>query len=73
MNLASHLLAVLAVLATGIIYGTDALGVLVMRPTWDKVDDRTLVMVNGYMHFYGDRRFPIPGIQRSGITRTFGR
>jgi hypothetical protein len=62
MNLASHLLAAVAVLAAGIIYGTDVLGALVMRPTWEKVDDRTLVMVNGHMHYYGDRRFPIPGI-----------
>jgi hypothetical protein len=29
------------VLAAGIIYGTDVLGALVMRPTWEKVDDRT--------------------------------
>lgn len=62
MNLVSHLLAVVAVLAAGIIYGTDTLGALVMRPTWQKVDDRTLVMVNGHLHYYGDRRFPIPGI-----------
>jgi hypothetical protein len=62
MNLASHLFAAVAVLAAGIIYGTDVLGALVMRPTWEKVDDRTLVMVNGHMHYYGDRRFPIPGI-----------
>jgi hypothetical protein len=62
MNLASHLLAVVAVLAAGIIYGTDVLGALVMRPTWRKVDDRTMVLVNGHMHYYGDRRFPIPGV-----------
>jgi hypothetical protein len=62
MNLVSHVLAVVAVLAAGIIYGTDVLGALVMRPTWEKVDDRALVMVNGHMHYYGDRRFPIPGI-----------
>ncbi len=62
MNLVSHLLAAVAVLSAGIIYGTDVLGALVMRPTWEKVDDRALVTVNGHMHYYGDRRFPIPGI-----------
>ena len=62
MNLVSHVLAVVAVLAAGIIYGTDVLGALVMRPTWEKVDDRALVMVNGHMHYYGDRRFPVPGV-----------
>jgi hypothetical protein len=62
MSLVSHLLAVVAVLAAGIIYGTDVLGALVMRPTWEKVDDRALVMVNGHMHYFGDRRFPVPGI-----------
>lgn len=61
MNLASHLIAVVAVLSGGIIYGTDALGALVMRPTWQKVDDSTLVAVSGHSHYYGDRRFPIPG------------
>ena len=33
-----------------------------MRPTWEKVDDRALVMVNGHMHYFADRRFPVPGI-----------
>jgi hypothetical protein len=62
MNVASHLLAVVAVLTAGIIYGTDVLGALVMRPAWAKVDDRALVVVTGHMHHYGDRRFPVPGI-----------
>jgi hypothetical protein len=58
----SHILAIIGVLTAGIIYGTDALGALVGRPAWKKVDDRTLVMATGYMHYYGDRRFPVPGI-----------
>lgn len=58
----SHVLAITGVLTAGIIYGTDVLGALVGRPAWNKVDDRTLVMANGFMHYYADRRFPIPGI-----------
>lgn len=61
MNLASHLLAVLAVLTAGIVYGTDMLGALVSRPAMRKVDDRALVQVNGHLHYYADKRFPIPG------------
>jgi hypothetical protein len=62
MTTLSHVLAITGVLTAGIIYGTDALGALVGRPAWNKVDDRTLVMATGFMHYYGDRRFPIPGI-----------
>ncbi|MGH3280575.1 MAG: hypothetical protein ACRDNW_15740 [Trebonia sp.] len=47
-------------LTTGIIYGTVALRALVGRPAWNKVDDRTLVMANGFIHYYGSRRFPSP-------------
>ncbi|PJI90945.1 DUF1772 domain-containing protein [Luteimicrobium subarcticum] len=62
MNATSHLLALFAVLGVGMIYGTDALGALVMSPAWKKVDDRTLVSANGWMHYFGDRRFPLPGV-----------
>jgi hypothetical protein len=62
MTTLSHVLAITGVLTAGIIYGTDALGALVSRPAWKKVDDRTLVMATGYLHYYGDRRFPVPGI-----------
>src|SRR6266498_2930159 len=62
MEILSQLLAAVGVLTAGIIYGTDMLGALIGRPTWAKVDDRALVMVSGYMHYFGDRRFPVPGI-----------
>lgn len=62
MNVLSQLIAVIAVMSAAAIYGTDMLGALVMRPTWAKVDDRTLATVAGHSHYYGDRRFPIPGI-----------
>ena len=62
MDTLSHILAIVGVLSAGIIYGTDVLGALVSRPTWQRVDERTLVMATGIMHYYGDRRFPVPGV-----------
>ncbi|HVV12239.1 DUF1772 domain-containing protein [Amycolatopsis sp.] len=62
MNLVSQVLAIVAVLSAGIIYGTDALGALVMRPALERVDERMLVKITGLTHYYGDRRFPLPGI-----------
>lgn len=62
METLSQLLAAVGVLTAGIIYGTDMLGALVGRATWTKIDDRALVTVNGWMHYFADRRFPIPGI-----------
>ncbi|HWK91974.1 MAG TPA: DUF1772 domain-containing protein [Luteimicrobium sp.] len=62
MELASYLVAVVAVLGVGMIYGTDACAALVLRPAYARVDDRTLVTVTGFGHYYGDRRFPVPGV-----------
>ncbi|GAA4849323.1 hypothetical protein GCM10023221_30830 [Luteimicrobium xylanilyticum] len=62
MELASYLVAVVAVLCAGMIYGTDASGALVLRPTYARLDDRALVAVTGFGHYYGDRRFPVPGV-----------
>ncbi len=62
MTILTQLIAAIALLSAAAIYGTDMLGALVMRPTWAKVDDRTLTTIAGHSHYYGDRRFPIPGI-----------
>ena len=53
--------ALIAVLSTGVVYGTDVFCALVQRPALANVDDRTLTAVMGNMHLYGDRRMPIPG------------
>lgn len=68
MTTLSHILAIIGVMTAAIVYGTDVLGALVGRPAWKKVDDRTLVMATGFMHYYGDRRFPIPGIASIAAT-----
>lgn len=55
-------LATVAVLCTAVIFGTDALGALVMRPTYAEIDDRSLVQILGRSHRLGGQRLSIPGI-----------
>jgi predicted lysophospholipase L1 biosynthesis ABC-type transport system permease subunit len=52
----------IAVLGTAIVFGTDAFCAMVLRPALARVDDRCLVAVTGYVHLYGDRRMPVPGV-----------
>jgi hypothetical protein len=53
--------ALIAVLSTSVVYGTDVFCALVQRPALARVDDRALTTVMGNVHRYGDRRMPIPG------------
>ena len=62
MMLFAHLTAVIAVLSTGVIYGTDVFCALVQRPALARVDDATLTAVMGNLHRFGDQRLPGPGI-----------
>lgn len=62
MHLAAHLAALVAVMSTGVVYGTDAFCALVQRPALARVDDATLTAVMGNVHRFGDRRLPVPGI-----------
>jgi hypothetical protein len=54
--------ALIAVLSTAIVYGTDVFCAMVLRPALAQVDDRALVVVIGNVHQIGDRRMPLPGI-----------
>jgi Zn-dependent protease with chaperone function len=54
--------AVIAVISTGVIYGTDMFCALVLRPALKRIDDDALTSVVGSIHRFGDRRLPIPGI-----------
>jgi Domain of unknown function (DUF1772) len=56
-----RLAAVIAVLGTAVVYGTDMFCALVQRPALAGIDDRALVAVMGNVHRYGDRRLPFPG------------
>src|SRR6476619_5845319 len=54
--------ALIAVLGTAVVYGTDVFCAIVLRPALTSVDDRALVAVMGSVHRYGDRRMPVPGV-----------
>ncbi|WP_123027085.1 DUF1772 domain-containing protein [Mycolicibacterium stellerae] len=54
--------ALIAVLGTAVVYGTDVFCAVVLRPALALVDDRGLVAVTGSVHRYGDRRMPVPGV-----------
>jgi hypothetical protein len=54
--------ALIAVLASAVVYGTDVFCAIVLRPALAFVDDGALVAVMGHVHRYGDRRMPVPGV-----------
>lgn len=54
--------ALVAVLGTATVFGTDVFCAIVLRPALAVVDDRALVAVMGSVHRYGDRRMPVPGV-----------
>lgn len=54
--------AVIAVLGTGVVYGTDVFCAMVQRPALARVDDHALLAVMGNVHRYGDRRMRLPGV-----------
>jgi hypothetical protein len=54
--------ALIAVLGTAVVYGTDVFCAMVLRPALAHVDDRILLAVMGNVHRYGDRRMPVPGV-----------
>jgi hypothetical protein len=58
----ARIAALIAVLGTGVVYGTDVFCAMVLRPALASVDDATLVRVSGRVHRYGDRRMPVPGV-----------
>ncbi|MGY2060499.1 DUF1772 domain-containing protein, partial [Nocardia gipuzkoensis] len=58
---AAQVLAVLAVLGNGIVYGTDACVGLIMRSVYKHLDDTAMTVSVGWGHYYGDRRMPFAG------------
>ena len=58
----TQLAAVIAVLGTGVVYGTDVFCALVQRPALARLDDAALTAVMGNVHRFGDRRLPAPGV-----------
>jgi len=60
-----EVLAGLAVLANGVVHGTDVFCAIVLRPAVAAVDDRTLTQLLGHVHRIADRR--IAAIAISGL------
>src|SRR5690242_17056715 len=60
--LITQVIAVIAVLGTGVVFGTDVFCAMVLRPALSRLDDHALVAVTGFVHRYGDRRMPVPGV-----------
>jgi Domain of unknown function (DUF1772) len=62
MTQPGHWFALIAVLGTAVVYGTDVFGAMVQRPALARIDDRALLAAMGNIHRYGDRRMPVPGV-----------
>ncbi|OBH51738.1 DUF1772 domain-containing protein [Mycobacterium sp. E2479] len=60
-DLITRAAALVAVLGTAVVYGTDVFCAIAMRPALASVDNDALVAVMGRVHRYGDRRMPVPG------------
>ena len=56
MRAVIEILAGLAILANGVIYGTDVFGAIVLRPAIAAVDERTLTQLLGHIHRIADVR-----------------
>lgn len=54
--------ATIAIANVAIIFGTDVLAAVVLRPVYAGVDDRTLVQAVGRGHHVGDMRLPVVGV-----------
>jgi hypothetical protein len=62
LDLITRSAALIAVLGTAVVYGTDVFCAIVLRPALASVDDDALVAVTGSVHRYGDRRMPVPWV-----------
>ena len=55
-------LAIVAAICTAVIFGTDVLVALVMRPAYAELDDHAMVQIVGRSHRLGTQRLPVPGV-----------
>ena len=62
MTLTIQIAAVLAIMGTGVVYGTDVFCTIAQRPALARVDDAALTSVMGNLHRYADARMRVPGI-----------
>jgi hypothetical protein len=57
----AQVLATIAILGNGVVYGTDVMAGMVLRSAYRQVDDRTMTVVAGWGHHFADRRMPLVG------------
>jgi hypothetical protein len=62
MSLVAQLAALLGILSTGVVYGTDVFSAIALRPALARVDDASMTSVMGNVHRYADRRMTVPGV-----------
>ena len=62
MSLLAQLAALVAILGTGVAYGTDVFAAIALRPALAQVDDAALTSVMGNVHRFADRRMPLPSV-----------
>lgn len=62
MNTLSYVLGTIAIIGCAVTYGTDTFAAVVWRTSLRHLDAGALTRLVGYVHYYGDRRLPIPGV-----------
>jgi Domain of unknown function (DUF1772) len=62
MNASVTIAALVGIAGTGVIYGTDVFGALVLCPAAAEATDSSVADLMGRIHEYGDRRMPAPGV-----------
>jgi hypothetical protein len=62
VSVVAQLAALLAILSTGVVYGTDVFSAIALRPALARVDDAQLTAVIGNVHRFADRRMTLPGV-----------
>jgi len=58
----NEILLILAVLSTGVVYGTDVFFALIVRKAVKKTDDSSIADLIGWIHLIADKRMPLIGI-----------
>ncbi len=66
----TQILTIPAILAVGVVYGTDTFFAVVARPALGHVSGASLTEVMGRLHEYADRRMPVFGVL--GMACTLG-
>ena len=58
----THVLTIPALLALGVVYGTDMFFAVIARPALSHVSEASLTEVMGRLHEVADRRMPVFGV-----------